>query len=215
MNGKRNSASKHTQPVLWQTFWQCCDKRELCLASMQHSHWGMWLSSSVQAQLYLVGNIHHQVITFVSIAVLKQESGRLILQRPNSLMWTIQTKKPINTNTYISTHVVFVIHFAFLWVQTIIWRAAVFFTCCSQAVWWRYRVILPTTTCRQTKYQSPAPIWLGVSSENHNHTCTCSICVQHLLYKETSVNSSSLTWYRVLTCVTLPNKMSVTVGCKM
>lgn len=56
---------------------QTNDKREPCLVCVQRSHCGMWLSSSVQTQSYLIGNIHHQVVTFVSVTVLKWRSVRL------------------------------------------------------------------------------------------------------------------------------------------
>lgn len=46
--------------------------------------------------------------------------------------------------THVSVHAVLVVHFTFLGVKAIIWRAAVLFTCCPQAVWWRHRIILPT-----------------------------------------------------------------------
>ena len=84
MNGKRNTASKHarTHTQTLHTHNQYYD-RLVAVKGVQAStgkwqkkavlgsHWGMWLSSSFETQSYLIGNIHHQVVTFVTVTVLK------------------------------------------------------------------------------------------------------------------------------------------------
>lgn len=103
-------------------------------------------------------------------------------------------KTPIKTNTYISTHIVFVVHFAFLWVETVIWRAAVFLTRCSQAVWWRHWVILPKQHAdrQHISLQLPSDSAYPQKTVN-NHICICfysyepknitTVCVQKVLCK--------------------------------
>lgn len=63
------------------------------------------------------------------------------------------THKP-KRNTHISTHAVFVVHFAFLGVEVVIRRAAVLLTRRPQAVGRRHRVILPTTHNQTTLVSS-------------------------------------------------------------
>lgn len=55
------------------------NKRGLCLGSLL----GNVADRPARVQSYLVGDIHHQVITFVSVAVLKRSGGRVSLEVAN------------------------------------------------------------------------------------------------------------------------------------
>lgn len=90
---------------------------------------------------HLVRNVHHKIITFVSIAVLFKE----LLHQISWTHYRIMLISRFNTIwTHISAHVVLLLHFALLGVQAVIGGTTVLLTGGTQTVGWRDGVVLKT-----------------------------------------------------------------------
>lgn len=68
-----------------------------------------------QVQAYLVGHVHHQVVAFVSVAVLKGSSGGVSVDGRTGGPWLGRVG-----GTHVSAHAVFVVHFALLGVVVVV-----------------------------------------------------------------------------------------------